>query len=141
MTFVASLAAAGIGFGLSILLTRGLTTEGLGTYALALLLPNTMVLLLDFGITYANVFFIGRGEVNARLVMRANLWIWAFVTVIGLMAAGVIIWLEGGRVVPGDPDASTWSSPCCRSRPTCSSSTAGRSSKVDRTSGATTTSR
>jgi O-antigen/teichoic acid export membrane protein len=103
MTFVASLAAAAIGFGLSILLTRGLGTVGLGTYALALLLPNTMVLLLEFGITYANVFHIGRGDVNAREVMRANLWIWSFVTAIGLVAAGAIIYFKGAQWFPGIP--------------------------------------
>jgi O-antigen/teichoic acid export membrane protein len=105
MTFVANLAAAAIGFGLSILLTRGLGTEGLGTYALALLLPNTMVLLLEFGITYANVFHIGRGDVNAREVMRANLWIWGFVTAIGLVVAGAIIYFKGAQWFPGIPTA------------------------------------
>ncbi len=103
MTFVASLGAAVIGFGLSILLTRGLGTVGLGTYALALLLPNTMVLLLEFGITYANVFHIGRGDVNAREVMRANLWIWGFVTAIGLVVAGAIIYFKGAQWFPGIP--------------------------------------
>jgi O-antigen/teichoic acid export membrane protein len=103
MTFVASLGAAAIGFGLSILLTRGLGTVGLGTYALALLLPNTMVLLLEFGITYANVFHIGRGDVSAREVMRANLWIWGFVTLIGLVAAGAIIYFKGAQWFPGIP--------------------------------------
>jgi O-antigen/teichoic acid export membrane protein len=105
MTFVANLAAAGIGFALSILLTRGLGTEGLGTYALALLLPNTMVLLLEFGITYANVYYIGRGDVNAREVMRANLWIWGFVTLVGLVAAGAIVYFKGAQWFPGIPTA------------------------------------
>lgn len=103
MTFAANLAAGMIGFGLSILLTRGLGTQGLGTYALALLLPNTMVLLLEFGITYANVYHLGRGDVNAREVMRANLWIWGFVTVIGLVAAGAIIFFMGATWFPGIP--------------------------------------
>ena len=105
MTFVANFAAAGIGFALSILLTRGLGTQGLGTYALALLLPNTMVLLLEFGITYANVYYIGRGDVNAREVMRANLWIWGFVTVVGLAAAGAIVYFKGAQWFPGIPTA------------------------------------
>jgi len=103
MTFVANLAAAVIGFGLSILLTRGLGTQGLGTYALALLLPNTMVLLLEFGITYANVYHIGRGDVNAREVMRANLWLWGFVTLIGLALAAAIIYVKGAEWFPGIP--------------------------------------
>ena len=103
MTFVAGLGAAAIGFGLSILLTRGLGTEGLGTYALALLLPNTMVLLLEFGITYANVFHIGRGDVSAREAMRANLWIWGFASMIGLVAAGAIIYFKGAQWFPGIP--------------------------------------
>ena len=38
-----------------------------------------------------------------RVVMRANLWIWGFVTVIGLMVAGLIIWLKGAEWFPGIP--------------------------------------
>ena len=64
-----------------------------------------MVLLLEFGITYANVYHIGRGDVNAREVMRANLWIWGFVTAVGLVAAGAIIYFKGAQWFPGIPAA------------------------------------
>jgi hypothetical protein len=105
MTFLANIAAAGLGFLLSILLTRGLGTDGLGMYALALLLPNTMAILLEFGITYANVYHIGRKDVNAHEVMRANLWLWGIIAVVGLVISAAIIVLKGAEWFPGIPTA------------------------------------
>ena len=105
LTFTASILAGFLGLALSALISRGLGTGALGTYAMALLLPNTMVTLLEFGITYANVYHVARGDVNAREVMRANLWLWSFITVVGLVASGVIIYFKGSTWFPGVPTA------------------------------------
>jgi len=103
LTFIAQMGAALIGLALSGLIGRTLGTTGLGTYASALLLGNMMVTLLEFGITYANVYHIASGDVNTHEVMRANVRIWAAIAAIGLTAGGVIIWLEGPRWFPGIP--------------------------------------
>ena len=103
LTFAAQFGAAAIGFGLSIMLSHSLGLEGLGWYRMALLLPTTMVQLLEFGITYANVYHIGRGDVNGREVMRANLWIWGFITAVGLIASTTIILVKGSQWFPGIP--------------------------------------
>jgi O-antigen/teichoic acid export membrane protein len=105
LTFVANIAAMATGLLLSILITRNLGSAGMGTYAVALLLPNTMVTLLEFGMTYSNVYHVARGDVNAREVMRANLWIWGFITVIGLAISALIIYFKGSAWFPGIPAA------------------------------------
>jgi O-antigen/teichoic acid export membrane protein len=105
LTFAAQFGAAAIGFGLSIMLSHTLGVDGLGVYRMALLLPTTMVQLLEFGITYANVYHIGRGDVNGREVMRANLWIWGFITALGLAASSAIIVWKGAQWFPGIPTA------------------------------------
>ena len=105
MTFAAQFGAAAIGFGLSIMLSRSLGVDGLGVYRMALLLPTTMVQLLEFGITYANVYHIGRGDVNGREVMRANLWIWGIITALGLAVSSAIIVVKGAEWFPGIPTA------------------------------------
>lgn len=103
LTFAAQFGAAAIGFGLSIMLSHALGVKGLGVYRMALLLPTTMVQLLEFGITYANVYHIGRGDVNGHEVMRANLWIWGFITALGLGLSSVIIVVKGAQWFPGIP--------------------------------------
>ena len=103
LTFVAQIGAALIGIALSGLLGRTLGPKGLGTYASALLLSNLMVTLLEFGITYANVYHIASGDVNAHEVMRANIRIWSAISVVGLTVAGVLIWLKGAAWFPGIP--------------------------------------
>jgi O-antigen/teichoic acid export membrane protein len=102
-TFIAQILAAILGFSLSILLGRTLGAEGYGIYVLALLLPLMTSQLLELGITYANVYHIGRGDVNAHEVMRANLWIWGFVSAVGLAISAGVIWLKGAEWFPGVP--------------------------------------
>jgi O-antigen/teichoic acid export membrane protein len=104
-TFIAQILAALIGFSLSILLSRTIGPQGVGIYALALLLPLTTSQLLELGITYANVYHIGRGDVNAHEVMRANLWIWGFLSALGLTISAGIIWFRGDAWFPGVPPA------------------------------------
>jgi O-antigen/teichoic acid export membrane protein len=104
-TFIAQILAALLGVGLSLLLGRTLGRVGIGTYATALLLPNMLVQLLEFGITYANVYHIGRGDVNAHEVMRANLRIWTVISAVGLTISAGVIYFKGAEWFPGIPAA------------------------------------
>jgi O-antigen/teichoic acid export membrane protein len=103
LTLFAQGSAAIVGLGLSILLARTLGPEGNGVYALALLLPGLLVQFLEFGITYANVYHVGRGDVCARQSLRTSLRLWGIITVVGLAAAGVIIAFWGSTWFPGVP--------------------------------------
>jgi O-antigen/teichoic acid export membrane protein len=100
-TFIAQVAAMALGVSLSLLLARTLGEHGVGTYATALLLPLLMAQLLELGITYSNVYHIGRGDVNAHDVMRANVRIWAVVSAVGLIVSAVVIWFWGAEWFPG----------------------------------------
>jgi O-antigen/teichoic acid export membrane protein len=102
-TFVAQILAALLGFGISLLIARRFQDAGAQFYSMALLVPGLLVQLLEFGITYANVYHIGRGDVNPREVMRANIRIWATLSVIGLMAAGFVIGFHAHDWLPGVP--------------------------------------
>ena len=100
-TFIAQIAAMALGVSLSLLLARTLGEQGVGTYATALLLPLLMAQLLELGITYSNVYHIGRGDVNAHDVMRANVRIWAVVSAVGLIVSATVIWFWGAEWFPG----------------------------------------
>jgi len=103
LTFAAQIGASLIGLALSGMLGRTIGAEGLGTYAAALFLSTMLVTLLEFGISYANVFHIAGGEVNAREVMRANIRIWSVITVLGLAGSTVVIRVWGAKWFPGIP--------------------------------------
>jgi O-antigen/teichoic acid export membrane protein len=102
-TFIAQVVASLIGVLLSLLLARTLGSKGTGTYALALLLPLLLTQLLELGITYSNVYHIGRGDVNAHEVMRANIRIWTVLSTLGLAIAAAVIWLRAAEWFPGIP--------------------------------------
>ena len=105
LTFLAQIGASALGLGLSILLAHTIHADGVDVYAAALLLPNLMVTLLEFGITYANVYHIGIGDVNAREVLRASLWIWGALTIVGMAVCASIIYLFGAKWFPAVPSA------------------------------------
>ncbi|MGV8083173.1 MAG: flippase [Coriobacteriia bacterium] len=103
LTMFAQGGAAVVGLGLSILLARGLGPAANGVYATALLLPGLLVQFLEFGITYANVYYVGRGELTPRESLRTSLWLWGGITVLGLAIAGGIIAFGGAHWFPGVP--------------------------------------
>ncbi len=103
LQFVAQITASVLGLVLSGMLGRALGSHGLGSYASALLLSNLMVILLEFGITYANVYHIAIGDVNAHDVMRANVRIWLVISAVGLSLGGVLLWWKGAEWFPGIP--------------------------------------
>jgi len=102
-TFVAQILAALLGLGISLLIARRFQTTGSSFYYTALLVPGMLTQLLEFGITYANVYHIGRGDVNPREVMRANVRIWAILSAIGLLAAAFVIRFHAADWLPGVP--------------------------------------
>ncbi|HEY5541583.1 MAG TPA: flippase [Coriobacteriia bacterium] len=103
LTFAAQMGASVIGLALSGLLGRTLGAQGLGTYASALFLSTMMVTLLEFGISYANVYHIAGGDVNAHEVMGANVRIWAVIAVAGMTVTSIIILAWGASWFPGIP--------------------------------------
>jgi O-antigen/teichoic acid export membrane protein len=102
-TFIAQMSASALGFLVSILLARSLGSSANGTYAIATLLPNMLFQLMGFGIIYANVYYIGRKEVNARETVRTNLWLWAFISAAGLAISAAVIYFKGAQWFPGIP--------------------------------------
>lgn len=103
LTMLAQGGAAVVGLGLSILLARGLGPAANGIYATALLLPGLLVQFLELGITYANVYYVGRGDIAPRQSLRTSLRLWGGITVFGLAVAALIIAFGGARWFPGVP--------------------------------------
>ncbi len=81
----------GVGLLISVVVVRGLGVEGRGIYALALLFPTTLNMLLNAGLTPAVVYFIAQEPDNlaahARQFSALSLWVSAFGVGLGALAA------------------------------------------------------
>jgi O-antigen/teichoic acid export membrane protein len=97
-----------LGLGTASLAARVLGPTGLGQYAIAMLLPTLLATFLNLGISPANVFFVGRGSVNAKVAARASFQIWAGLALAGAVAAALIIPLYGQQIFPGVTSSMLW---------------------------------
>lgn len=70
-----------------IIIARGLGTEQMGQYTLAILLPTLFSQMITFGLQSVNIYAIGRKIVNERQVLYANL---VLLTLISLLTALVL---------------------------------------------------
>jgi O-antigen/teichoic acid export membrane protein len=97
-------------FGLvsAIILARVLGPEGNGLYTLSILLPTVLSTFLNLGAAPANVYFIGRGTVDVRNALFANLWLWLILSVLGILVGAITIWSRGDVFFPGVPRPLLW---------------------------------
>lgn len=97
----------GIALGLvtSVLLARGLGSEGRGVYALALLLSTLLVALLSLGIGPATVFLVSRESSGLERIVRGNSALALWLSLGICLAGGAIVVLFGTLLFPGVPRA------------------------------------
>jgi O-antigen/teichoic acid export membrane protein len=98
-----------LGLASAIILARVLGPEGNGLYALSILLPTILSTFLNLGAAQANVYFIGRGTIDVRNALFANLWLWLILSVLGILFSAVTIWSRGDIFFPGVPLPLLWS--------------------------------
>lgn len=70
-----------------IIIARGLGTEQMGQYTLAILLPTLFSQMITFGLQSVNIYAIGRKIVNERQALYANL---VLLTLISLLTALIL---------------------------------------------------
>lgn len=97
-----------VGLLVTILIARTLGPDRNGQYAVAVLLPTTLATLLNFGIGPANVYFIGRGEVPVGSALRSTLQLWAWFSLLGVIAGLAVIELAHQQWFNGIPKPFLW---------------------------------
>lgn len=97
-TLIRQVVAIVLGMAISILLARGLGVEGRGVYAVALLLPRTLVTFLNLGVAPATVYFLGRGDRELEAAVRGNIAL-AFWNSLFAVLVGVIVIVWGGEAL------------------------------------------
>lgn len=92
-----------LGMGTVVLLARTLGPEGRGQYAVALLLATSLGKFLNLGVAPANVYFLGRNQVSIYTALVASIRMWWKLSVIGIIIATLIIWLQAKTWFPNTP--------------------------------------
>jgi O-antigen/teichoic acid export membrane protein len=90
------------------LLARVLGPDGFGKYQLALQLCTIMATLLNLGISNANVYFLGRGDVSLSVALRTSGKLWLLLGAAGLLLGAVVVEMFAGAWFSGVPEVYLW---------------------------------
>ena len=90
ITFITRVLSLIFGLGTSVIIARVLGPEGKGIYALAILLPATLIMFCNFGIAQASVFYIGKKKYSVEEIFGNNI-IFSFLLTIFTLLIGLII--------------------------------------------------
>ena len=107
-TFGRQIAAAVLGLVTMALIARAFGPEGMGAYAVALLLPTTLTTFLNLGVAPANVYHLGSGQVGLGALLRANIRIALWLTAIGIGIGAVVLTWYSEPFFPSVPPLVLW---------------------------------
>jgi O-antigen/teichoic acid export membrane protein len=79
----------------TVLLARNLGKDNYGAYALALMLPQLLMKILNLGLGSSVVYFLARKELSIKNAIFKVVQLSAFTTVLALLADAIIIFLFG----------------------------------------------
>ena len=80
-----------IGLLLVVLIARFYGPEGNGLFAVALLLPSTLIHILNLGIPSSNVYFIGKNPNLTKEIFILNFWITLLLCILGFVIGVILI--------------------------------------------------
>ena len=90
-----------IGLLLVVLVARFYGPEGNGVFAVALLLPSTLIQILNLGLPSSNVFFLGKNLNLIREIFILNFWITLILCIFGIFVGAVLITFFHDVLFPG----------------------------------------
>lgn len=103
LTFGRQFLAGLLQLGQILIVARLLGPEGVGAFALALLLPTVLAQLLNLGLASANIYFVASDQFPLSQVWPASRDLAALSGVVGLVLGGGVIWVWGDLLFPGVP--------------------------------------
>ncbi len=90
------------------LLAHILGPDGFGKYQLAILLCTLTATLLNLGISNANVYFLGRGDVSLSVALRSSSRLWLLLAAAGVLLGAAVVKLFAGAWFSGVPETYLW---------------------------------
>jgi O-antigen/teichoic acid export membrane protein len=94
-----------------VLLAHMLGPEGYGQYAVAILLPGVLAVVLSLGMRAASVYALGRGAL-IHVVLRWNLRLGSLVVACGAALSAILVAHASDRLFPGIPPQLLWIGAC-----------------------------
>lgn len=101
-------AVSAITIGTSVAIARGVGTEGRGLYELAHLLPLVLATVLNFGLAYAAVYYVARGDYDTPTIAASSVTVALLLSAVGLGISALLIVFGGATLFPGVPPDLLW---------------------------------
>lgn len=80
-----------IGIGSSIIIARGLGPTGKGELALLMLIPTTLFMLIHFGVSKANIYFLNQKKISLQSISNANLFLFLILSAVSILIYAVVV--------------------------------------------------
>ncbi len=74
-----------IGIGSSIIIARGLGPTGTGELALLMLIPTTLFMLTNFGVSKANIYFLNQKKISLQSLINVNLFLFFIISGLSIL--------------------------------------------------------
>ena len=100
ITFITQIFSLIFGLGTSIIIARVLGPEGKGIYALAILLPATLIMFCNFGIAQASVFYIGKRKYRPEEIFGDNIIFSSLLTIFSLLIGLTVVFFFANSLFP-----------------------------------------
>jgi O-antigen/teichoic acid export membrane protein len=107
-TFFRQTLNAVLGLVTSILIARIFGPEGNGSYALSILIPTSLVTILNLGLGAANSYHLSSGKYTEYKIILANLKLYSILVGLGLFTGSVFLLLFAEKVFPGVESELLW---------------------------------
>ena len=108
ITFLTRMLQVLLGVCSSIIIARSLGPEGRGVYALALLLPSVLVLVMELGMGPASTYYVARNISNAKDILTINIVSALAIGVMAVLFGGILIMYYGSVLFPGVDPVYLW---------------------------------
>ena len=102
-TFIRQIFAGLLQIGALIILSRVLGATSMGQYTIAILLPTLLSQILSFGIQSANIYGIGRKNINENQALYVNLNLLSFISILSVILCFISIYFFGEIFFPNAP--------------------------------------
>ena len=102
-TFIRQIFAGLLQIGALIILSRVLGATSMGQYTIAILLPTLLSQILSFGIQSANIYGIGRKNINENQALYVNLNLLSFISILSVILCFISIYFFGEIFFPNTP--------------------------------------
>lgn len=80
-----------IGIGSSIIIARGLGPTGTGELALLMLIPTTLFMLTNFGVSKANIYFLNQKKISLQSLINVNLFLFFIISGLSILIYAVVV--------------------------------------------------